>query len=215
MRCTNPRQIEFYEGLVQKTAARYLVRIRERAPDLEFDDVCQILRLKAWRGIESFDPARATQPINEYVFSCVFNQVKDLIKRKPRGDLFIEDVTRLSGSDRDVSVRESFDAQYLTETEEEAFAEILAETPLIPSTLSGIEQRVVVCLYLEYGQAEIAETLSLSKRDVARRVKSIKEKMADWRPSSPAAGTHSNGDHRSIPLKETIEDEHHRLPEAA
>ena len=176
----SPESIEFYEGLVRKTAGRYSRIVQE-----EYEDLCQILRLKVWRALESFDLEKATQPIQGYVFSCVRNQVKDLLKRKRRDDLHIEDIApQTPAGESEYARRDKFESRYLEHGEEEAFAEVLAETPLIPSTLSPNERRVVVCMYLEYGQAEIAEVLSLSRREVARSVRGIKDKMEDWKPSA-------------------------------
>lgn len=187
-------RVEFYEGLCRKTAAKYVNIVQE-----EYEDLLQILRLKCWRALESFDPAKSRVPVQNYVFSCVRNQIKDLLKRefaedgsrRRQPDLYIEDIAPTQGdgamSDHWSGPRQGFEMQYLREDEERAFAEVLSETPLIPSTLTGSEQRVLTCLYLEYGQAEIAEVLVISRREVARCVKAIKEKMADWKPSADIA----------------------------
>lgn len=181
----DPTRVEYYEGLVRKTASMYEGIVQE-----EYEDLCSILRIKVWRALESFDPAKATQPIRGYVFSCVRNQVKDLLKRKRRNELYIEDIAPASrgGHLRNEGLRDKFEQRYLKEDEEVAFAEILAETPLIPSTLTGVEQRVVTCLYLEYSHSEIAEVLCLTPREVSRSVRAIKDKLADWKPSKPTTG---------------------------
>lgn len=204
----DPNQVEYYEGLVRKTASMYEGIVGE-----EFEDLAQIFRFKVWRALESYDPKRATQTTQGYVFSCVRNQVKDLLKKKRHDDLYIEDIAPLNDLDPAgrTTARDHFESQYLSEREDEAFAEILKELPLIPSTLTVMERRVLVCLYLEYGQAEIAETLTLSRREVARRVKSIKDKMADWSPSNSEATGTRNGDHRT-PSRERTD---HGIQEAA
>ena len=68
------------------------------------------------------------------------------------------------------------------ETEADAFREILRETPLIPTDLTETEEKVLLGLYLECQQNEIADRFDLSPREVAKAVKAIKEKMADWKP---------------------------------
>lgn len=190
----DPHRVEFYEGLVRKTASRYVGIVQE-----DYEDLCQILRLKCWRALESFDPAKASQPVQGYVFSCVRNQVKDLLKRKRRNDLYIEDIAPKGKIDGEVGLRDSFEARYLRSDEERAFAEVLGDTPLIPSTLTTRERTVLVCLYLEYGHTDIAESLDLTKRDVSRAVKGIREKMADWKPSAKAR---SNGNGANPTTKE-------------
>lgn len=182
----DPTSWAFYEGLVKTTASRYHEIVQE-----EFEDCCQVLRLKVVQALRSYDPEKATQDINRYVFSCVRNQVKDLLKRQRRDDLYIEDIAPV-GSDHDGDMpRDGFMAEYMREEEEAAFAEILVETPLIPSTLTWTEKHVLVFLYLGIHQADMAERLDVSRREVARAVRSIKLKMADWAPSQ-------NGD---APLK--------------
>jgi predicted DNA-binding protein (UPF0251 family) len=42
---------------------------------------------------------------------------------------------------------------------------------------------VVAYLYLGYRQTEIATMMSCPRREIERRVRSIRRKMADWRPS--------------------------------
>lgn len=186
----DPFQVEFYEGLVRKTSARYAPVVGE-----EFEDCCQILRIKCWRALESFDASKTDKPVQNYVFSCVRNQVKDLLKRKRRDEVFIEDIapSAYASDEGRGAGRERFEAKYLTETEDQAFAELLAETPLIPSTLSDTERKVLVCLYMEYQHREIASALSISMRAVAAAVRAIKEKMADWKPSANGHGISEGG----------------------
>lgn len=184
----DPTQVQFYEGLVRKTASRYQGVIQE-----EYEDLCSILRIKCWRALESFDASKSRVPIQNYVFSCVRNQVKDLLKRKKRNDLYIEDIAPARSHDQ--AVRDSFDARYQVTEEEEVFAEVLAETPLIPSTLTTLERQVIVLLYLEYGQADISAHLSVTRREIATAVKGIKDKMADWHPSFDPATEPDEGGH--------------------
>lgn len=184
----DPTQVQFYEGLVRKTAGRYQGVIQE-----EYEDLCAILRIKCWRALESFDPAKSRVPIQNYVFSCMRNQVKDLLKRKKRNDLYIEEIAPVSPNPRGgqprPSARDRFEERYSSAAEEEVFAEVLAETPLIPSTLTTLERGVVILLYLEYGQAQMAESLGVNKREIAKAVKGVKDKMSDWKPSSSSTPT--------------------------
>lgn len=209
----DPSKIEFYEGLVRKTASMYEGIVQE-----EFEDLCSILRIKAWRALESFDPARSKLGVKSHVFGCVRNQVKDLLKRDRNRDgtlkkpvpLYIEDIAPSEDQqygDGDASARQRFEADYLRTEEEEVFAEILAETPLIPSTLTATERQVVVCLYLEYSHADIEAALDIPRREIASTVKSIKSKMSDWRPDA-AEGT---ARHEGGPIGEEGE----QVPETA
>lgn len=178
----DPTQLEFYEGLCRKTASMYEAFVEE-----EFDDLCQIFRLKAYRALGTFDASRSAMPVERYVFSCIRNQVKDVLKkernvqrRDGRSELFIEDIT--SGGETTAS--DWFDAKYLSEREDQAFPLDAFDKPLIPSTLSHDEKSIVALLYVEWSQTEIALRLGLTKREVALGVKAIREKFEDWRPSN-------------------------------
>lgn len=181
-----PTELAYYEGLVRKTASMY-----ERIVEDDYEDLCQLFRIKAWRALETYDPSKSSMPVERYVFSCIRNQVKDVLKKKRRGELFIEDLTGLATDQAEHQggggqSRDRFDARYLMVREDEAYADLNLDAPLIPSTLTTSELSVVALLYADFGQAEIALRLSMTKREVAASVKSIREKMADWRPSAEA-----------------------------
>lgn len=176
--------VQFYEGLCRSTAARYVGKVEE-----DYEDLVSLFRIKAWRALESFDPAKSKVPVERYVFSCMVNLGKDLLKKKKRNEAYIEDYRHNNQTGKDVADR--FDAQYLRQDEEAAFRELTLDKPLIPSTLDETECSVLALLYYDYSHAEIALRLSITKREVAAVVKQIREKMADWRPSS--------GDHQVRP----------------
>lgn len=168
-------ELAFYEGLVFKTASMYVGIVEE---DLE--DIQQILRVKVWRALCTYDPARSALPVERYVFSCVRNQVKDLIKRRRRNERFIEDLATPVGENR----RDSFEFRHLRFDADEAYAAAEDGPPLLPSTLSERERELVGLLYLDFRQTEAAEILDMNRGTLERTVKSIRVKMADWRPSS-------------------------------
>src|SRR3954470_7263330 len=76
----DPNVLRLYEGLIFSTARRYSIFVEE---DLE--DIQQILRVKVFRALESYDGAKAPprtdgrSPRDAYVFQCVRNQAKDLL----------------------------------------------------------------------------------------------------------------------------------------
>lgn len=177
-RAGSPHRVEFYEGLVRKTAARYEPYVEE-----EYEDLCSLFRIKAWRALESFDPEKSRIPVERYVFSCMVNLGKDLLKKHKRNEAYIED---FAGEDE--SGVDHFESQYLAQDEDSAFRELTSlDQPLIPSTLTSVEVRVVLLLYCDRSYAEIALAVGVAKRDVAAAVKSVKEKMADWRPTPDAS----------------------------
>lgn len=194
----DPRLLAHYEGLVRKTAARYAGIMRIVGDD--FDDVCQVLRLKVWKALLAFEPGRYSEDRlvaarDSYVFGCLRNQIKDMLKQAerskgtPRDSYSIEGFTtgrgdRIENPGDAGSERDRFDSRYLQVREDEVFGEVEADAVLIPSTLNPNERRVLICMYLEYSQPEAALRLGLQRTEVERAVKNIRKKMADWKPSS-------------------------------
>lgn len=176
------KRLESYEGLVFATARRYCDYL-----DYELEDVQQLLRLKVWRALCSFDPAKYSGPREtaerRYVFTCVRNGVKDLLKeqarriKRERGTpLFIEDV---SGEGDGFEHRHGMavDAELI-------FAVVEEENIELPSTLTELERQVVGLLLIGYErQTEMARELGVSRQRVRSAHASVKVKMEDWRPS--------------------------------
>jgi RNA polymerase sigma factor (sigma-70 family) len=155
--------IAFYEGLVRKTAAMIAPVVQE-----DYEDIVAILRIKVWRALVAFDPARARQPVERYVFMCVTNQKKDLLKRKRRLEVPLDD---------EYDVRIDSDVVY---------SEVEDATPVIPCTLNTLERDLVARLYLGYTERQVAGLLGLTRSQMERALEGVRIKMADWRPS-PAA----------------------------
>lgn len=183
-----------YEGLVRKTAARYVGLVLH-----DFEDICQVFRVKVWKALLAWDPTdpRIRKKLadgqsedelrDRFVFMCLRNQGKDLVKRrKPETDpLFIEDFAHERGADRgrrDGSLRDKFEAQYLTAGEDEVFGEIEGDDIVIPSDLTSDERRVLVCMYLDYTQPETAVRLGIPTKKVSAAVKNIRQKLEHLRP---------------------------------
>ena len=187
----NPELLRHYEGLVYKTALLTAPLVEE-----DFDDVVQLLRIKVWRVLIAWDPARAPKLVarvgldearDRSVFAWLKNYQRDLIKKKRRGEVSLD-----SCPIRDEETgeeRRRFEHIYALGFEDNGYERVEVGPPLIPSTLTGPERRVVCLLYSEYRQSEVALYLGLPKREVERLVRSIRTKMADWAPpasSSPA-----------------------------
>lgn len=185
--------IKHYEGLIRKTAARYVPWVEE-----DFEDICAVLRAKVWRALIKYDPERSKMTQDTFVFSCVKNQGKDLVKRSRseaakhrRKETYIEDEApqRDRSGDRGAHdfTRDSFDHQYLQLPSEDVYGRIDEGVLLLPSTLSETERLVVGLLYLDYMQSEAIILLGISKGVMERTMRSIRDKMADWRPSASEA----------------------------
>lgn len=189
--------IPHFEGLVRKSAARIEPYVEE-----EFDDICQFLRMKVWYALERFDPSnvRSTskfspaQQRDRFVFACMKNAMKDVLKKKQHNLLFIEDIApsahgapNMPGkSGHSAGRRDAFEQRYLSV--EENYDLDPDELPLLPSTLSDLERRVVLLLYFDFEPAEIARQMGISRRGVKETIETIKVKMADWSPVPEDAG---------------------------
>lgn len=171
---TTPTDIAHYEGLIRKTASLYTPYV-----ELDYDDIVQVLRIKVWRALDAHDPRKVkTQTIERYVFMCVKNQCKDLVRRRHRGEVYLEDL---------VPTDEGTDwAGWLGEhsaDHDQTYGTVEEDELLIPSTLTGLERAIIAWLYLDRTQKEVAGILGLTRAEMERSVKVIRAKMADWRPA--------------------------------
>lgn len=167
-----------YEGLVFSTAARY-------APILDDDleDIQQILRVKVWKSLNAFDSARTKLGVESWVFSCLKNQVKDLLKSQTRRNaarqgrqLYTEEVAS------DLTAK--FEARYLSLSADEIYGCVEDEEVTLPATLTDSERAYVYLLLMDFSPAEIAVTLAVTRNRVRHLRESVQLKMADWRPST-------------------------------
>lgn len=167
-----------YEGLVYATAARYAGLL-----DDDIEDIQQLLRIKVWQALRAYNPGRSAQSEEKFVFSCVANRVKDMLKAQSRLNakrdgrlLYTEEV---SGSNP-----ERFERQYFAVEEEIVFFAVEEESVELPSTLDRDERVVATLLLLELSQNEIAGMLQVTRARVRTVQASIRVKMSDWAPAS-------------------------------
>lgn len=177
---TSPTDIAHYEGLIRKTASLYVPYV-----ELDYDDIVQMLRIKVWRALEGHDPAKVkTQTLERFVFMCVKNQCKDLVRRRHRGEMYLEDLTPANHEDSPVE----WMLQLATD-HDQTYAAAEDDGLLIPSTLTGLERAIIAWLYLDRTQKEVAGILELTRAEMERAVKVIRQKMADWEPSPRTTST--------------------------
>jgi len=159
--------VEHYEGLIFTHSLRIVGRV-----DDDLDDIRQAYRIKVWTALMAYDRARWSD-VDRWVFFCLKNAEKDMLKRRRRPEVSLEvaDPGDLQGA---------IDAEVV-------YAQVEADRPLLPSTLSGLELRAVVLLYRGYRQTEAARRLGIDARAMKRIVRSVRDKMADWNPADPSA----------------------------
>jgi RNA polymerase sigma factor (sigma-70 family) len=177
------KSVADFEGLVRTTARMYAPFL-----DTDQDDIAQELRVKVWQALNAYRPERVrTQTIEKYVFTCVRNRVKDLLKaqrrrRLPDGSrrfLLIGDMTPEGG---DTS---RFELEHQMHTSaEQVYAEVEEADYPLPSTLTELEVAVVRLLVLEFSQTEIAAILSVPRRRVRIAYLAVVDKLEDWRPTN-------------------------------
>jgi RNA polymerase sigma factor (sigma-70 family) len=156
-------EIEFYEGLIRKTASMYAPYV-----DQEFEDIVSIFRVEVWRALAAYDPARSSMPVERYAFSCVKNRAKDLLCSRRRREVFFDDVP----------------AELEAASHDDAFGPVEDELPLLPSTLTERERQVLALLYLDFSQRESTETAWPDPRQDREHGALDPREMSDWRPSS-------------------------------
>lgn len=175
-----------YEGLIFSTAKRYVEYL-----DDDLDDIRQVLRVKVWQALVAFDSGRSRlhagcveDARNSFVFSCVRNRVKDLLKEQDRRNTrrngtqwYIEDLTDDLGS---------FEGRYLAEEDPALLALVDGEVEL-PSTLTTMERELVGLLLLDCTRGEIAAVLGITRKRVLATHKAVRVKMQDWKPTSQSA----------------------------
>lgn len=173
-----------FEGLIHSTAARYAPYL----DDLELDDIKQLLRIKVWQALMVYDRKRMTitgeaeDVRRRFVFSCVSNRVKDMLKAQSRLNrsrngcqLYVEDQLAAAPG--------RFEHEHFRVDGEVIFAVVEEEEFRLPSTLTVFEVRVVHLLLLDFSQTEAARILDVPRGRVRSAHGAIKEKMADWKPS--------------------------------
>lgn len=167
---TDDRRVEGYEGLCRRFASNVFGFV----PDVDFDDLCQLYRLKAWRALRSYDRAHdAGLTEYRYVQMCLKNLEKDLKNRVWRPVGYIEDLRPQS--------RDQVELDLLSSSADQVFAEVEDE-PLDLAELDPLEVEIVVRLYVGWSQADVARRLGIEKHVMTRAMRSIRLKLQDWRP---------------------------------
>lgn len=162
--------LEHYEGLVRATARRCVAFCEE-----DFEDVAQVLRVKVWQALRAYDPGRSRTTRDKYVFMCVRDRAKDVVKKKKRNQLHIEDLRAPQQSG------DHFDERYLCSTHDDNYA-IVDDDDDPLAELDDLEREIVGMLTADYKQTQVAKALGLPKAEMERAMKSIRFKLAGLRP---------------------------------
>lgn len=167
--------IDAYEGLVYKTAEMFHERV-----GLEMDDMRQELRLSVLKARRAYHSGRSQLSERAFVYGCVANRVKDMKRdaaRRRNGRLVVVHV----GEDS----LDWFEFTYRRVTHDEVFGAIEDGSFRLPATITEDEQTVLWMLVVGYTRTEIAASMCVEYTKIEGAVRSIRRKMADWRPSGP------------------------------
>lgn len=165
--------IAAYEGLVFKTSQMFHDQV-----GLELDDMRQELRLSVLKARRAFHSKRSRLTERAFVYGCVANRVKDMKRdaaRRRNGRLVVVHV----GEDS----LDWFEFTYRQVTHDEVFGAIEDGSFRLPATITDGEQEILLMLVVGYTQTEIASSQGIAYATVNASVRSLREKMADWRPN--------------------------------
>lgn len=189
----DPAVLDSFEGLIFRTAIELGKPHPQHGPavQMEREDVQQILRIKLYRALLSFSPEKirkrgetVANARKRFVFMCLTDQSKDLRKRKRLTEDSLEGLAPadMDGATSGVQSRDRFELRYLSSSHDEVYGTVEDDVLVLPATLSELERRVVAGLMGDYKQAEVARQLGLEKREMEKVMRSIRLKLADWKP---------------------------------
>jgi DNA-directed RNA polymerase specialized sigma24 family protein len=181
------RALEQFGGLISTTAEQ----MAAAGVELEVDDLQQLLLIKAWQAVEKWDGQHVKPlPLRRWVFGCLLNYRKDIERRPRRHNASIDELrerTKLVvGAVADVDNADWFDLRYLSVDAGRVFFEVEDEPVLLPSTLTRRERRVIRLRLKGRGLLEIDAEMRISRTQREKLMTSIRVKLADWAPGSPA-----------------------------
>lgn len=172
--------MERFRGLVHKTASLIEADLED-----DYDDIVQILWMKCWYASLRYDADASRMTLERYVFMCMKNAVKDLQKKRVRGEASLEELQNSEGS-LGFKSQDKFDGKYLAVQDDVVYAEVEAEPLHLPNTLTDRERDVVMLLAADFSQTEARALLGIDKRGMEKVMRDVRVKLADWKPSSPA-----------------------------
>lgn len=175
-------RIQKYEGLIVSTTMRFRPYITR---DLSDEDIKQELRIKVWKALVNFDPSYGF-PEERHVFGAVRNRVKDLMIRKHRPEISIDEAF-LPGGNTEVATKKhalswmankSVDGQ---QTHTWSSYSIDFYSTDILSELPDVEQQIAVGIVSGFTAKEIQSMIDVKPSVYARHVAAIKAYLDEHR----------------------------------
>lgn len=180
----NPRSVAYYEGLIFVTTKRI-----EKYVEAEPEDIAQRLRIKVWTALERYDQSRSKMTVERWIFQCLRNEVKDILKKRKEFNVHIEEFSApQSTGSPNADSRSNLDAtpfarRYLSVAPETVFADVEDdEDEVILPGLTEEEQTVARLLVENYTQPEIAVKMGIRLLQVRAYIAAIKLKLTAANP---------------------------------
>lgn len=173
-----------FEGLIFTTT----ILLKEAGVEMDIEDIRQTLRIKAWRAVLAYDTShpRGMQR-DRFVFMCIANMKKDLLKRPRRGNASVDELRERPIHTHHTdpgAIGDWFDGRFLSVSAEEVYFEVEDEPVVLPSTLDMTERRAIALLTddPDLTLLGLERALGLSRAGREALMHSIRAKLADWRP---------------------------------
>lgn len=180
---TMEQAIRNYEGLVFTTT----IIVKQAGVEMDIEDIRALMRIKVWRTLLAFDAGHVSGlKRDNFVYGCLMNFKKDLLKRPRRHEASVDELRSRGSAGSQAEgqeLTEWFDLRFLSVCEEEVYGRAVEDDLLLPVTLDAQERQVVQLLYEGATMREVDLALGISRGLRERIVRSVREKLADWRPS--------------------------------
>lgn len=171
-------KIEDFESLIRRAAAAQ----QRTMPQMDIEDVRQLMRIKAWKALQAYDPEKCRRSVSSWVAGALINYGKNLqrdygrrvvkegehiglvmteVWDEPRGGFFTQDGTKIPDPKADIES----DFRDLNDV----VGELVLGDPAHP---------VAIMLADGMGKSEVIESLDLTARTFERAVSDIRDALA-------------------------------------
>lgn len=181
-----------FEGLVAKTASQ----IVEGGVEMDYEDICQVLRVKVWHAVQRFSEERALSsrtmgttrngrsPLERYVFGCVLNLRRDLEKRPRRSEASLEGIR----NDPQRDLCDWFDAKFLSIDHGQVYGAVDGDIDHERQLdLTSVERQVIRLRTRGLLWQQVDLQVGLSRVQRARVLESVRAKLGELSPDVPPA----------------------------
>jgi RNA polymerase sigma factor (sigma-70 family) len=170
-----------FEGLIFRTSQMYAAQVKK-----DPDDLAQELRIKTWKALGRYSPARSKMPVERYVFMVITNKIKDYKRDAARAAqrptvLYIEDMRQANpGQGDERPTQERFDGLF-NHIERDVVYSGVDNRYQLPPTVTEPERKVLMLLVAGCTRPEIVALLGVRRSSVDGAVRALREKLEPLR----------------------------------